>query len=313
MGGRERLGNCLDIPILFGGPDCHPSHLLVDDITLKPSVSIIICTYNRVDLLKDALESALVQTIKAKEIIVLDDCSTDDTREFMLAFWPNHPEVRYFRWTTNRGQYYTKTMGLYLAKGSHIIFLDDDNFFTDPGFLEEAVKADLPIIIFPDYVTSDRDGFNVFEGARYPLLKWGDHHQLHCKWSGMWVEGQAYLDRFHEINHYSFCLFRLDLIDWSLYPPGILSWDMALTIPIAIQYGVGFWHKPVAVWFQHTGQMSKGSLRAFWKNRKWMQIVQAKAKQLGYRGHRKWRIEAEFRYAVGVIKCLLFKSQPSWS
>ena len=60
---------------------------------MTPTVSIIIPTFNRSKLLIDAIESVLNQTYKDYEIIVIDDGSTDDTRESLR---PYMERIRYF-------------------------------------------------------------------------------------------------------------------------------------------------------------------------------------------------------------------------
>ena len=103
-----------------------------------PKVSVIIPTYNRADLLPRAVKSALSQTYDDYEILIVDDCSTDHTRETVSA-WDDE-RVRYTRHTENRGQSGALNMGIHNASGQYIAFLDDDDEWV-PTKLEKQVAV----------------------------------------------------------------------------------------------------------------------------------------------------------------------------
>lgn len=87
-------------------------------------VSIIIPTHNRADLLVRALDSALNQTRVPDEIIVVDDCSTDDTGELLQKY---RPPVRAIRHKANRGVSAARNTGIEQSTGDLICFLDSDD------------------------------------------------------------------------------------------------------------------------------------------------------------------------------------------
>ncbi len=89
------------------------------------SVSVILPTYNRVTLLREALQSALAQTHPVYEIIVIDDGSTDATRELVASYGA---PVRY-RFQTNAGPAAARNAGLRAAQGEYIAFLDSDDIW----------------------------------------------------------------------------------------------------------------------------------------------------------------------------------------
>lgn len=92
-------------------------------------VSIIISTYNRAEtFLGKAIESAVNQTYKNTEIIVVDDCSTDNTEEVVRRF----PSVRYIKLESNFGKdTRPKNTGILASTGEYICYLDDDCEFTE--------------------------------------------------------------------------------------------------------------------------------------------------------------------------------------
>lgn len=97
-------------------------------------VTIIIPTYNRATKLPDAIKSALNQTYPHKQIIVIDDGSTDHTAQFIK----DYPQVEYY-YKKNGGQASARNLGLKHAKGSIIASLDSDDIWY-PEFLSKCVK-----------------------------------------------------------------------------------------------------------------------------------------------------------------------------
>src|SRR5690606_14410772 len=99
-----------------------------------PLISVIIPTYNRVNTVGNAINSALAQTYPNVEIIVVDDGSTDETEELIKGF----PEIQYIK-KPNGGQASARNMGLKYAQGKYIASLDSDDVW-DTTFLEKTVS-----------------------------------------------------------------------------------------------------------------------------------------------------------------------------
>jgi predicted glycosyltransferase involved in capsule biosynthesis len=97
-------------------------------------ISIIIPTYNRVSLLPRAIESALKQTYKNYEIIIIDDGSSDETRELVKSY----QGVKYF-YQENKGPASARNLGISHAEHELIAFLDSDDWFA-PDKLEKQLK-----------------------------------------------------------------------------------------------------------------------------------------------------------------------------
>ena len=85
--------------------------------------SVVLTTHNRSAMLKRAIESCIAQTTPC-EIVVVDDCSTDDTGATAARF----PQVTYIRNPTNLGHSRTANIGIARASGSWIKHLDDDDY-----------------------------------------------------------------------------------------------------------------------------------------------------------------------------------------
>lgn len=106
--------------------------------------SVVITTYNRLDLLKRAIDSALAQTIPC-EVIVIDDCSSDDTQNYVQEQCKALTKVGdkrliYHRNSTNLGHSKSVNTGVELATGDWIKPVDDDDYFT-PNCIEVMTNA----------------------------------------------------------------------------------------------------------------------------------------------------------------------------
>lgn len=96
-------------------------------------ISIIIPTFNRLNTLKKVLPSYVRQKL-VKEIIVIDDCSTDDTNQYMKSFSKINSKVLYFRNPTNMGQPATQNFGVSKSTGDYI-FIGEADVFLPKNFL----------------------------------------------------------------------------------------------------------------------------------------------------------------------------------
>lgn len=91
------------------------------------TVSVVIPTYNRAQLIERAVNSVLRQSYNDLDIIVVDDASTDDTRDRVAALQQVDQRIRYLCHDTNRGSQVARNTGIQAAVGKYIAFLDSDN------------------------------------------------------------------------------------------------------------------------------------------------------------------------------------------
>lgn len=103
----------------------------------NPVFSVILSTYNRAHLLPRAIKSVLNQTYQNFELIIVDDCSTDNTEEVVRTF--SDERIKYFKHKKNKGVLGTRNTGFKLAKGKYIAFLDSDDELL-PEALEVAIS-----------------------------------------------------------------------------------------------------------------------------------------------------------------------------
>ena len=102
-------------------------------------VSIVLPTYNRVNLLKKALSSLVNQTYKNIEILVGDNHSEDGTEEYMREEAAKDPRIKYFRWDENIGAYNNTANLLKHMSGEYFVFFNDDDWL-DLNYVEECIN-----------------------------------------------------------------------------------------------------------------------------------------------------------------------------
>ena len=90
-------------------------------------VSIVMASYNRKDYIKLAVDSILNQTYKDFEFIIIDDCSTDGTREILEDFAQKDCRIKLIKNKENKGLIYNLRLGLSQANGEYIVRMDDDD------------------------------------------------------------------------------------------------------------------------------------------------------------------------------------------
>ena len=100
-----------------------------------PDVSIVITTYNRSLMLPHAIESARNAATNA-EVIVVDDCSTDDTADVCAKI----ADIRYLRLSANRGLAEARNAGIAESTSEFIAFLDDDDLRL-PNSIDKQLRA----------------------------------------------------------------------------------------------------------------------------------------------------------------------------
>ena len=90
-------------------------------------ISVVICTYNRANLLTDVLQTVCEQTLEHSEyeVIVVDNNSTDDTATVSYSFAARYPNVGYC-FEPQQGLSHARNRGWQEAKGAYVAYIDDD-------------------------------------------------------------------------------------------------------------------------------------------------------------------------------------------
>lgn len=93
----------------------------------SPDISVIIPTFNRATMVCDCVARVLAQEGVALEVIVVDDCSPDDTKTRIEERFGGDSRVKYIRNEKNSFQAVSRNNGAKIANGKFLLFLDDDN------------------------------------------------------------------------------------------------------------------------------------------------------------------------------------------
>ncbi|MBX3237324.1 MAG: glycosyltransferase family 2 protein [Nitrospiraceae bacterium] len=187
----------------------------------RPLVSVVIPTYKRASLLKKAIASVLVQEMAGEmfemEIIVVDDCSPDETPQVVASF----PGVRYMRMEKNSGASGARNAGIKRAKGKYIALLDDDD-----EFLTHKLMVQVPILEAHTEIGVVY-GQSVVTGSDVPLLLWPEAGP-----SGQVFE--EFITRTDDFLHPPTWLVRRELFEAAGFfdesKAGMEHYDMALRI-----------------------------------------------------------------------------------
>lgn len=124
-----------------------------------PQISILVPTYNRRQLLLEGLRSILNQSYTDFEVVVVDNCSSDDTTEVVAAL--NDPRIVYLRNDMNIGPVNNHNRALRTARGKYIYFFSDDDVMLPDNLLRKVqVLEQNPSVGFvhSDFKRIDGDG-----------------------------------------------------------------------------------------------------------------------------------------------------------
>lgn len=125
----------------------------------KTKVSVIISTYNRKTLLKRAIRSVLAQSMTDFELIIVDDCSTEDIKKTVDSYGDNR--IKYLKTAKNSGHDgHPKNLGIDYAIGEYVCFLDDDDTWRVDALmiLTRYVEEAGIDVAYGDYTIDDGKG-----------------------------------------------------------------------------------------------------------------------------------------------------------
>lgn len=113
---------------------------------MKKEVSVVVPSYNRAALLPMTIPSYLQPEVA--ELIIVDDCSTDNTKDVVKELQKKYPQIRYFRNEKNSRQTFSNNIGIKNASSGYLYFGDDDSVLAEGSiekllFIVKSGKADV--------------------------------------------------------------------------------------------------------------------------------------------------------------------------
>ena len=206
-------------------------------------ISVIIPTYNRCDLLKRAINSVIKQTVTPKEIIVVDNGSTDQTYHMVSSLFP---EINYFI-EKKRGVSAARNKGILESKSKWIAFLDSDDAWK-PTKLEKQME----------YSVFNQDKYRIIHTDEnwYRNKKFLNQLKKHKKSGGNIFKNSLQLCC---ISPSSVVLKKQIFDDYGLFDENLeVCEDYDMWIRITAKEEVGFLDSPLVLKYGgHSDQLSK--------------------------------------------------------
>jgi glycosyltransferase involved in cell wall biosynthesis len=197
----------------------------------NPLVSIITPCYNSRQFLAQTIESVLVQTYQNWEMIIIDDCSTDDSYNITLKYAEKEIRIKVYRMEKNGGAALARNKSIELSKGDYLAFLDSDDLW-----FPEKLEKQLQFMIendcdfsFTEYEHIDENNkllgikasvrkkltykimlFHAFTGCLTVMYKQNKENKIYGPRVGNGIEDYALflsaLKKIHNAMGYSLCL-----------------------------------------------------------------------------------------------------------
>lgn len=209
-------------------------------------VSVIVPTFNRAHFLTETIDSILSQTFKNFELIVVDNCSTDNTREVIHSY--NDERLKYYTNPNNGIIAVNRNYGIRKSLGEYIAFCDDDDLWLPKKLerqLQEFEKDDQIGLVCSNLINFNENG-----------KQWEQHR---------YQSGSSYITfealfRNNTVLCSSVLLKRLVISDVGMMdesPELFRAEDYELWLRIARKYRIKYVHLPLVKYRTHSGACLK--------------------------------------------------------
>lgn len=123
-------------------------------------VSVIVPMYNARETICATIESVLAQDYPNWEIIIADDCSTDDCAALVQKTYGNDSRIHYYYLASNDGVAATRNLAMSKANGQYLAFLDSDDLWTEDKLSKQLafMKEKNAAFVYAAYEQMDKDG-----------------------------------------------------------------------------------------------------------------------------------------------------------
>lgn len=176
----------------------------------QPLVTVIVANYNNGLFLEKSIGSLIVQTLRNIEILVVDDCSSDDSPAIIEKFIKKDKRIRMIRLPHNQSLHLVRRAGIMNARGKSIMFLDADDFLSTDAC--EVAAREMA------------KGFDIVSfGTTYIFI--GHDDPAKRSRAEKWINGGQ--DRVYENHEIAHCMFEEDTglrcLSNKLYDSGLLK------------------------------------------------------------------------------------------
>ena len=220
-------------------------------IKTHPKISVYITSYNQKKYLVEAIESVLAQSLKPNEIIIVDDCSNDDSQELIANYAHKYPNlINPIYHTKNIGVVQTRIDALNAVTGDYVTYVDGDD-----RFLSKKLEHEFDIL-------KENPNAQIAYSNNYYMSSAGQH-------IGLWVEeekppqGYVFKETFGRIFPKN-SLFRMELVNYQAWkavgfhdPEITIYEDFDMRIRITKHLQVAFCDEPLSEIRWHDNGLSK--------------------------------------------------------
>jgi glycosyltransferase involved in cell wall biosynthesis len=213
-----------------------------------PLVSIIVPVWNTAKFLPQCLDSLLAQTLKDIEIVCINDASLDNSLQILEHYASRDERIRLVSNPKNLGPGATRNIGIELAKGEYIGFLDSDDFVSNDFYqnlYQGALKHSADITITRCTVFDDSTA-STLSGNSKNVISWLKQHWVHNvrgmdkTFGTTWHEHMDFSGRRAALSIFPTVvdkLYRRSLFDKVRFPEGVLFEDMLFMPQILFHAG----------------------------------------------------------------------------
>lgn len=218
----------------------------------NPLVSVVITSYNRANLIEGAVQSALAQDYPNLEIIISDNCSTDNTDEVMAKYLSN-PRIRYYKNEQNIGMIPNfKLATEQRSKGDYITYVSSDDYLINNSFISQAINIVNTykniLIVFGKNQT--------FIEQKNDLIDDNTHHL----YQEVFMNGKDVFLRFAKTKALGWgaaFIKKAELISLNIFNTRSTSLDYEANLLLMLKGNIGFIKEPTYVYRVHTNQASQ--------------------------------------------------------
>ena len=120
-------------------------------------ISIVLPIYNGEKYMRESIESIIMQSYQNWELIIVNDCSTDNTAEIANEYVKKDKRIKYYKNDKNMRLPRTLNRGFSLSKGDYLTWTSDDNLFKQGAFekMVDALKNNNADFVYASYETID--------------------------------------------------------------------------------------------------------------------------------------------------------------
>lgn len=214
-------------------------------------ISIIIPTWNRREMLFDAIKSIMEQSYKDVEIVIVNDASNDDTEDYIFKL--NSPKIKYIKNDKNMFAHNSRRIGYKKCSGDFVIFMDDDDYYIDRNFFQNVVdifenKSNISTVI--GSTVSIKNGVT---GSSIDIGFEGEINQVD------YING--FSTKYNKPSSTLSAVFRKSMLDKINFEDFIMINDTCIYLNGILCGDVYLMNKPVAAYRIHSSNISKSRFK----------------------------------------------------